>query len=54
MFWLYAPAGIVMAAAFLLAPAIALSWRQVRWYGTRKSAVCASNTSCIVEHVTGM
>ena len=55
VFWLFPPAGVVMAAAFLLLlPAMAISWHQVKKFGTRKSAICASNTSCIVEHVTGM
>lgn len=53
--FLYLPAGIVVAVSFLIiAPAMMLSWRQVKYYGTRKSAICASNTSRIVEHVTGM
>ena len=33
---------------------MALSWHQVRRYGTRKSDICAANTSRTVEHVTGM
>ena len=53
--WLYVPAGIVVLASFLLlAPAVALSWRQVRVFGPRKDEVRASNSSAIMEHVDGM
>ena len=53
--WLYLPAGAVVALSFaLIVPAMALSWHQVRRYGTRKSDICAANTSRTVEHVTGM
>lgn len=53
--WLFPPAGAIVILSFLvIVPAMALSWRQVKKYGTRKSAICASNTSNIVEHVTGM
>lgn len=53
--WLYPPAGGIVAVSYLLiVPAMAFSWHQVKRYGTRKSAICASNTSSIVEHVTGM
>lgn len=53
--WLYAPAGIIVAAMYLLiVPGLAYSWRQVRRFGARKSAIQVSNVSAIVEHVTGM
>ena len=53
--WLYVPAGIVVLASFLLlAPAVALSWRQVRVFGPHKDEVRASNSSAIMEHVDGM
>ena len=53
--WLYLPAGAVVALSFaLVVPTMTLSWRQVRRFGTRKSDVCAENTSRTVEHVTGM
>lgn len=53
--WLYPPAGGIVAVSYLLiVPAMAFSWRQVKRFGTRKSAICASNTSSIIEHVTGM
>ena len=54
-FWLYAPAGIVIACSFLLlVPAVALSWRQVRAFGPRKDEVRASSSSAIMEYVDGM
>ncbi len=54
-FWLYAPAGIVIAVpSYSLVPAVALSWRQVRVYGPRKDEVRASSSSAIMEHVDGM
>ncbi len=53
--WLYVPAGIVVLASFLLlAPAVALSWRQVRVFGPHKDEVRASSSSAIMEHVDGM
>lgn len=53
--WLFAPAGIIVAAMYLLViPGLAYSWRQVRRFGARKSAIQVSNASTIVEHVTGM
>ncbi len=53
--WLFAPAGIIVAAKYLLViPGLAYSWRQVRRFGARKSAIQVSNASAIVEHVTGM
>ena len=53
--WLYVPAGIVVLASFLLlAPAVALSWRQVRIFGPHKDEVRASSSSAIMEHVDGM
>ena len=53
--WLFAPAGAIVAAMFLLiVPGLAYSWHQVRRFGARKSAIQASNASAIVEHVTGM
>lgn len=53
--WLYAPAGAVVFAMFaMLAPGLAVSWRQVRTFGVRKSAVQAANASAVVEHVRGM
>lgn len=53
--WLFAPAGIIVAAMYLLViPGLAYSWRQVRRFGARKSAIQVSNASAIVEHVTGM
>lgn len=52
---IFPPAGAIVTLSFLfIVPAMALSWRQVRKHGVRKSAICASNTSSIVEHVTGM
>lgn len=53
--WLYVPAGAIVAAMFLLlVPGLWYSWRQVKKFGVRKSAVQASNTSKVVEHVSGM
>ena len=53
--WLYVSAGIVVLASFLLlAPAVALSWRQVRVFGPHKDEVRASSSSAIMEHVDGM
>lgn len=53
--WLYPPAGAIVALMFLLiVPGLAYAWRQVRKFGVRKSAVQASNTSKVVEHVSGM
>lgn len=53
--WLYPPAGVIVAFMFLLiVPGLAYAWRQVRKFGVRKSAVQASNTSKVVEHVSGM
>ena len=53
--WLHAPAGIIVALMFaLLVPGLWWSWRQVRTFGARKSAIQASNTSKVVEHVSGM
>lgn len=53
--WLYAPAGAIVASMFaLLVPGLWYSWRQVKKYGTHKSAVQASNTSKVVEHIAGM
>lgn len=53
--WLFAPAGIIVAAMYLLViPGLACSWRQVKRFGARKSAIQVSNASAIVEHVTGM
>ncbi len=53
--WLYPPAGAIVALMFLLiVPGLACAWRQVRKFGVRKSAVQASNTSKVVEHVSGM
>lgn len=53
--WLFAPAGIIVTAMYLLViPGLAYSWRQVRRFGARKSAIQVSNASAIVEHVTGM
>ena len=53
--WLHAPAGVIVALMFaLLVPGLWWSWRQVRTFGARKSAIQASNTSKVVEHVSGM
>lgn len=55
VFWLYAPAGLVVAVMFLLdIPGLAYAWSRVRTFGVKKSAVQASNTSAVVEHVEGM
>ena len=36
--WLFAPAGIIVAAMYLLViPGLAYSWRQVRRFGARKA-----------------
>lgn len=52
---LFAPAGVVVAAMFLLdVPGLAYAWHQVRRYGPQKSALQASNTSMLVEHIEGM
>lgn len=53
--WLFAPAGIIVAAMILLIiPGLVYSWHQVRRFGARKSAIQVSNASAIIEHVTGM
>lgn len=53
--WLFAPAGIIVAAMILLIiPGLVYSWHQVRRFGARKSAIQVSNASAIVEHVTGI
>lgn len=53
--YLYVPAGIIVTAMFLLIiPGLAYSWSQVRRFGVQKSAIQASNTSAIIEHVSGM
>lgn len=53
--WLYAPAGAIVALMFAwLVPGLWFSWRQVKKYGARKSAVQTSNASRVVEHVSGM
>ena len=53
--WLYPPAGAAMGCSFLLlAPTVALSWRQVGIYGPRRDAVRSNNSAAIMEHVEGM
>lgn len=52
---LYLPAGVLIMLAFLISiPGVWFSWRQVCKYGGVKSATSVSNTSAVIEHVSGM
>lgn len=52
---MYLPSGLILlGAAILLIPAIAISIGEVNKYGPKKSEICNENVSSIVEYINGI